>query len=68
MSDKRPWTVTTETQQCSFATFAAAETWARRRVADSARDEFAIRASIHGPGISAWVSLDGSNRVWTDIQ
>jgi hypothetical protein len=51
----------------SFPTFEAAERYARRIVAASARNEYAIHANIEGPGPSATVVLDGNNRVWTEF-
>ena len=68
MSKRHPWSVTTDNKARWFATFADAERWARREVAASARNEFSIRADIHGPGRDAEVRLDGCDRVWTDIK
>jgi hypothetical protein len=65
---KRPWRVSTDTACRRFPTFVTAERWARHEVAKSARNEFSIRAAIHGPGCDAEVRLDGCDRVWTDIK
>lgn len=68
MTVRRPWWVsTTDAEERHFATFERAERWARRKVADSARDEYSIRADIHGPECRAEVRLDGCDRVWTDF-
>jgi hypothetical protein len=51
-----------------FPTFEAAERYARRAVAASASDTFAIRADISEVFHTvATVRLDGADRVWTDM-
>lgn len=51
-----------------FASFAAAERWARWHVAESAHDKYARSARIEDQdGWCARVHLDSANRVWTDM-
>jgi hypothetical protein len=57
--DKGPWR--------RFRSFEEAERFARRIVAASGADRFAISAEICGPGECASVRLDGNNRVWTEF-
>lgn len=53
-----------------FASWDEAERWARRHVAQSVAEPFACNASIYSDesGEVACVSLDGANRVWTDMR
>jgi hypothetical protein len=68
MSARRPWQVTTSDGRLRhFGMFEWAERWARKYVAESANERFAVSAEIVGPGKSASVRLDGCNRVWTDF-
>ena len=61
------WEVTADAQWRRFRTFEEAERFARKMVAASGAERFAISAEITGPGESATVRLDGANRVWTDF-
>jgi hypothetical protein len=71
-----PWLVeTSDGRVRHFPTFEAAERWARKAVAKSGSERFAIDADIFGPDERtslrrqrASVRLDGCDRVWTDLR